>query len=244
MEARLRTAVSSAGVYSTISAQRLLHLIVPRCCWFDLALQVSFYSMNGIPVSAWASRMADHSLRAETTFLPLPARSYLQGQPVQHSDAVNTCVVFMQPQRHVCTCNHHDTYIGMLRIHQMPLWVCYSSSCHAYLVYSASNSSPQTSASPGATLGQKSVQGLSLSARAMKRSLTQRPEKRSRARASSVPWFYRSSRNSNTSACHGSRYIAKELQRPPPPWLKQRTAALKRRSVGTRPLAVPRAPRP
>ena len=41
IDARLHTAVSSAEVYSTISVQRLLHLIVPKFCWFDFLLQES-----------------------------------------------------------------------------------------------------------------------------------------------------------------------------------------------------------
>ena len=32
---------SSILVYSTISVHRLLHLMVPKCCWFDLLLQAS-----------------------------------------------------------------------------------------------------------------------------------------------------------------------------------------------------------
>ena len=41
MDARLQTATSSGDVYSTISVQRLLDLMVPRCFWFDLPLQAS-----------------------------------------------------------------------------------------------------------------------------------------------------------------------------------------------------------
>ena len=41
IEAKLQTATSSGDVYSTISVQRLLDLIVPRCFWFDLPLQAS-----------------------------------------------------------------------------------------------------------------------------------------------------------------------------------------------------------
>ena len=41
MEARLQTATSSGEVYSTISVQRLLDLIVPKCFWLDLPLQAS-----------------------------------------------------------------------------------------------------------------------------------------------------------------------------------------------------------
>ena len=51
MEARLQTADSSGLVYSMISVHRLLHLMVPRFCWLDLRLQLSLYSMYGLPVS-------------------------------------------------------------------------------------------------------------------------------------------------------------------------------------------------
>ena len=45
IDARLHTADSSGLLYSIISVQRLLHLMVPRFCWLDLRLQVSLYSM-------------------------------------------------------------------------------------------------------------------------------------------------------------------------------------------------------
>ena len=41
IEAKLQTATSSGDVYSTISVQRLLDLIVPRCFWLLLPLQAS-----------------------------------------------------------------------------------------------------------------------------------------------------------------------------------------------------------
>ena len=53
IDARLQTADSSELVYSTISVHRLLHLMVPRFCWLDLRLQLSLYSMYGLPVSTW-----------------------------------------------------------------------------------------------------------------------------------------------------------------------------------------------
>lgn len=45
----------------------------------------------------------------------------------------------------------------------------------SYLVYSSSNPSPQQSASPGASLGQKSDQSSLASTRFMNRSFTHRP---------------------------------------------------------------------
>jgi hypothetical protein len=42
---------SEGDVYSTISVHKLLHLIVPRFCWFDLRLHASLYSIYGVPVS-------------------------------------------------------------------------------------------------------------------------------------------------------------------------------------------------
>ena len=41
MEAKLQTATSSGDVYSTISVQRLLDLMVPKCFWLLLPLQAS-----------------------------------------------------------------------------------------------------------------------------------------------------------------------------------------------------------
>ena len=41
MDAKLQTATSSGDVYSTISVQRLLDLIVPRCFWLLFPLQAS-----------------------------------------------------------------------------------------------------------------------------------------------------------------------------------------------------------
>lgn len=67
MEAKLQTADSSGLVYSMISVQRLLHLMVPRFCWLDLRLQLSLYSMYGLPVSTCSQGVgvwhALHSLR-------------------------------------------------------------------------------------------------------------------------------------------------------------------------------------
>ncbi len=76
MEARLHTAVSSGAVYSTISVHRLEHLIVPKFCWLDLALHASLYIMYGLPVSTWASRMANQRACALMTFLARPSASY------------------------------------------------------------------------------------------------------------------------------------------------------------------------
>lgn len=42
---------SSGEEYSTISVQRLEHLIVPRFCWLLFLLQASLYNMYGVPVS-------------------------------------------------------------------------------------------------------------------------------------------------------------------------------------------------
>lgn len=68
---------SSVLVYSTISVQRLLDLMVPRFCWLLLRLQASLYSMYGVPVSVCASRMANHSFCALTVRRARPSRSYL-----------------------------------------------------------------------------------------------------------------------------------------------------------------------
>ncbi len=75
----------------------------------------------------------------------------------------------------------------------------------SYFVYKASNSFPWQSAKPGASLGQNSVQVLLSFTRCMNRSAVQRAVNRSRARASSLPWFLRMSKKSKISACHGSK---------------------------------------
>ena len=75
MDARLQTAVSSGAVYSTISVHRLLHLMVPRFCWLLLRLQLSLYSMKGVPVSIWDSSTANHSCCARTTLRARPSAS-------------------------------------------------------------------------------------------------------------------------------------------------------------------------
>lgn len=46
-----RQHTSSELVYSTISVQRLLDLMVPKFCWLLFRLQASLYSMYGVPVS-------------------------------------------------------------------------------------------------------------------------------------------------------------------------------------------------
>lgn len=51
IDARLQTAISSGAEYSTISVQRLEHLMVPRFCWFDFRLHASLYKTYGVPVS-------------------------------------------------------------------------------------------------------------------------------------------------------------------------------------------------
>jgi hypothetical protein len=45
IEAKLQTATSSLEVNSIISVQRLLDLMVPKCCWLDFLLQWSLKSM-------------------------------------------------------------------------------------------------------------------------------------------------------------------------------------------------------
>ena len=147
--AKLQTAVSSGEENSIISVHRLELLMVPRLDWLDFLLQASLNSIYGVPVSIWASKIANHSYCARTFFINLPSRTYFS--------------------------------------------------------YSSSNSCPQTSLIPGASLGQKRCQSLSCSTFFMKRSGTQRARKRSRQRFSSLPWFLRSSTKSKTSACQGSR---------------------------------------
>ena len=46
---------------------------MPRFCWLDLRLHASLYSMYGVPVSIWDSRMANQSCWALTVFGPLPS---------------------------------------------------------------------------------------------------------------------------------------------------------------------------
>src|SRR5690242_5655559 len=75
MDARLHTATSSGALYSTISVHRLLHLMVPRFCWFDLRLHASLYSMYGVPVSICASRMAYHNFWALIVLRAFPSCS-------------------------------------------------------------------------------------------------------------------------------------------------------------------------
>ena len=61
IEARLQTADSSGLVYSMISVHKLLHLMVPRFCWLDLRLQLSLYSMYGLPVSTCSGNVSSQS---------------------------------------------------------------------------------------------------------------------------------------------------------------------------------------
>jgi len=75
----------------------------------------------------------------------------------------------------------------------------------SYSRYSFLNSAECDSARPGASFGQNSDHCWSASTRSMKRSFTHRPKKRSRARSSSIPWFFFSSSHGMMSACHGSR---------------------------------------
>src|SRR5579862_6614890 len=77
-EARLHTATSSGAEYSTISVQRLELRMVPRFCWLLLRLHESLYSMNGPPVSVWASRIEYQSFCALIVFRPRPSLSYLE----------------------------------------------------------------------------------------------------------------------------------------------------------------------
>ncbi|KAH3677659.1 hypothetical protein OGATHE_000313 [Ogataea polymorpha] len=58
IDAKLHTATSSGDEYSTISQHKLDDLMIPRFFWLVLELQASLYSMNGVPVSVWASKMA------------------------------------------------------------------------------------------------------------------------------------------------------------------------------------------
>src|SRR3989344_8940323 len=66
-EARLHTATSEGELNCTISVQRLLQRMVPRCEWLLLALHASLYIMYGCPVSIFESRMCAHSARSRST---------------------------------------------------------------------------------------------------------------------------------------------------------------------------------
>ena len=74
-----------------------------------------------------------------------------------------------------------------------------------YFSYSSSNSLPQQSAIPGHSFGHIRHQSPFCSTRRINRSGIQSPKKRSRARFSSLPWFFLQSKKSKISACHGSR---------------------------------------
>merc|ERR1719330_1921884 len=70
IEAKLHTATSSDEVYSMISVHRFEQWIVPKFCWLDLRFAWSLYSMYGVPVSIWDSKMRNHSCWAFTVFRP------------------------------------------------------------------------------------------------------------------------------------------------------------------------------
>ena len=77
-EASVHTAVSSGDVYSTISQHKLEPRIVPKFCWLDLRLQWSLYIIYGVPVSIWASSMANHTSRADANvWTTLPCFSHV-----------------------------------------------------------------------------------------------------------------------------------------------------------------------
>src|SRR3954453_19606812 len=76
IDARLQTATSSGAVYSIISVHKLELRIVPRFFWLLFLLHASLYSVYGVPVSVWASRIAYHSFWALMVVRPLPSFSY------------------------------------------------------------------------------------------------------------------------------------------------------------------------
>ena len=73
-----------------------------------------------------------------------------------------------------------------------------------------------TSDKPGASSGENNDQSPSCSTRCINKSGVHIAKNKSLALISSLPVFFLKSINSNTSACHGSRYIAKEPLRLPP----------------------------
>ena len=77
IDAKLQTAVSPGEVNSMISVQRLLDLMVPKFCWFDLALHASLKSTYGVPDSICDVTIAIHTSCALTVFRALPSASYL-----------------------------------------------------------------------------------------------------------------------------------------------------------------------